>query len=208
MSFTGDLSADQVVQALNNELNGNPADGQFTARRQVSIDHKFGGNPQDPVNWESRISQNPDLLRINKFVSWNNNCKSIGQSKNNEEYKAALINTPMLFLEAVKPLGQLFALYFKQETNSCQQKTYNILQDYHLIYLKMDAALEIWMIQQDYQVKLDMKDDQVQIIYHLNFMAPRLRDEYYYYPNPTRPQYTDLSQLPSDLSIFKIISTD
>ncbi|KAL4474491.1 hypothetical protein ABPG72_016169, partial [Tetrahymena utriculariae] len=71
-SFTGGLSADQVVQALHNELHGNPADGYFAARRQLSIDHKFGGNPEDVANWESTISQNPALLKINRFISWDN----------------------------------------------------------------------------------------------------------------------------------------
>ncbi|KAL4511149.1 hypothetical protein ABPG73_008227 [Tetrahymena malaccensis] len=71
-SFTGGLSADQVVQALLNELQGNPADGYFVARRLVSIDHKFGGNPEDVANWESTISQNPALLKINRFISWDN----------------------------------------------------------------------------------------------------------------------------------------
>ncbi|KAL4511143.1 hypothetical protein ABPG73_008221 [Tetrahymena malaccensis] len=71
-SFTGGLSADQVVQALNDELHGNPGDGYFAARRQVSIDHKFGGNPEDVANWESTISQNPALLKINRFISWDN----------------------------------------------------------------------------------------------------------------------------------------
>ncbi|KAL4511132.1 hypothetical protein ABPG73_008210 [Tetrahymena malaccensis] len=71
-SFTGGLSADQVVQALHNELHGNPTDGYFAARRQVSLDHKFGGNPEDVANWESTISQNPALLKINRFISWDN----------------------------------------------------------------------------------------------------------------------------------------
>ncbi|KAL4474480.1 hypothetical protein ABPG72_016158 [Tetrahymena utriculariae] len=71
-SFTGGLSADQVAQALLNELQGNPADGYFAARRQVSIDHKFGGNPEDVANWESTISSNPALLKINRFMSWDN----------------------------------------------------------------------------------------------------------------------------------------
>ncbi|KAL4511157.1 hypothetical protein ABPG73_008235 [Tetrahymena malaccensis] len=71
-SFTGGLSADQVIQALHNELHGNPSDGYFAARRQVSIDHKFGGNPEDVANWESTISQNPALLKINRFISWDN----------------------------------------------------------------------------------------------------------------------------------------
>ncbi|KAL4511131.1 hypothetical protein ABPG73_008209 [Tetrahymena malaccensis] len=71
-SFTGGLSADQIVQALHNELHGNPSDGYFSARRQVSIDHKFGGNPEDVDNWESTISQNPALLKINRFISWDN----------------------------------------------------------------------------------------------------------------------------------------
>ncbi|KAL4511136.1 hypothetical protein ABPG73_008214 [Tetrahymena malaccensis] len=71
-SFTGGLSADQVAQSLLNELHGNPSDGYFAARRQVSIDHKFGGNPEDVTNWESTISQNPALLKINRFISWDN----------------------------------------------------------------------------------------------------------------------------------------
>ncbi|KAL4511135.1 hypothetical protein ABPG73_008213 [Tetrahymena malaccensis] len=71
-SFTGGLSAEQIVQALHNELHGNPADGFFAARRQVSIDHKFGGNPEDVANWENTISQNPALLKINRFISWDN----------------------------------------------------------------------------------------------------------------------------------------
>ncbi|KAL4511146.1 hypothetical protein ABPG73_008224 [Tetrahymena malaccensis] len=69
-SFTGGLSADQVAQALRNELHGEPAEGYFVARRQVSLDHKFGGNPENVQNWESTISQNPALLKINSFISW------------------------------------------------------------------------------------------------------------------------------------------
>ncbi|KAL4511147.1 hypothetical protein ABPG73_008225 [Tetrahymena malaccensis] len=71
-SFTGGLSAEQVLLALQNELHGNPGDEYFAARRRVSIDHRFGGNPEDPVNWESTISQNPALLKINRFISWDN----------------------------------------------------------------------------------------------------------------------------------------
>ncbi|KAL4511127.1 hypothetical protein ABPG73_008205 [Tetrahymena malaccensis] len=71
-SFTGGLTPEQVVQALHNELQGNQAEGYFVARRLVSIDHKFGGNPEDVANWESTISQNPALLKINRFVSWDN----------------------------------------------------------------------------------------------------------------------------------------
>ncbi|KAL4511145.1 hypothetical protein ABPG73_008223 [Tetrahymena malaccensis] len=71
-SFSGGLSTDQVLLALQNELHGNPSDEYFAARRQVSIDHKFGGNPEDPANWESTISLNPALLKINRFISWDN----------------------------------------------------------------------------------------------------------------------------------------
>ncbi|KAL4511142.1 hypothetical protein ABPG73_008220 [Tetrahymena malaccensis] len=71
-SFTGGLSADQLYQALHNELHGQPGDGYFVGRRQVSLDHRFGGNPEDVANWESTISQNPALLRINRFISWDN----------------------------------------------------------------------------------------------------------------------------------------
>ncbi|EAR96755.4 MAC/perforin domain protein (macronuclear) [Tetrahymena thermophila SB210] len=69
-SFNGGLSPQQVEQALNNELNGNPADGYFAARRKIAVDHRFGGNPENESNWENTISQNPALLKINKFVSW------------------------------------------------------------------------------------------------------------------------------------------
>ncbi|EAR96748.2 MAC/perforin domain protein (macronuclear) [Tetrahymena thermophila SB210] len=69
-SFNGGLSPQQVEQALNNELNGNPADGYFAARRKIAVDHRFGGNPENQSNWENTISQNPALLKINKFVSW------------------------------------------------------------------------------------------------------------------------------------------
>ncbi|KAL4511148.1 hypothetical protein ABPG73_008226 [Tetrahymena malaccensis] len=71
-SFTGGISAEQVQQALQNELYGNPGDSYFAARRQVTIDHRFGGNPEDLANWESTISQNPALLKINRFISWDN----------------------------------------------------------------------------------------------------------------------------------------
>ncbi|EAR96752.1 MAC/perforin domain protein (macronuclear) [Tetrahymena thermophila SB210] len=69
-SFNGGLSPQQVEQALNNELNGNQADGYFAARRKIVVDHRFGGNPENVSNWENTISQNPALLKINKFVSW------------------------------------------------------------------------------------------------------------------------------------------
>ncbi|KAL4511137.1 hypothetical protein ABPG73_008215 [Tetrahymena malaccensis] len=71
-TLSGGLTADQLVEALRNELFGNQADGYFVARRQVSIDHRFGGNPEDFANWESTISQNPALLKINRFISWDN----------------------------------------------------------------------------------------------------------------------------------------
>ncbi|KAL4462157.1 hypothetical protein ABPG73_018902 [Tetrahymena malaccensis] len=70
--FTGGYSAEQVNEALRNELQGNQAEGFFTARRQVTLDHKFGGNPEDVANWEQTISQNPALLKINRFLSWDN----------------------------------------------------------------------------------------------------------------------------------------
>ncbi|KAL4474481.1 hypothetical protein ABPG72_016159 [Tetrahymena utriculariae] len=68
-SFSGGLSADQVLLALQNELHGNPSDEYFASRRQVSIDHRFGGNPEDSANWQSTISLNPALLKINRFIS-------------------------------------------------------------------------------------------------------------------------------------------
>ncbi|KAL4499398.1 hypothetical protein ABPG73_008948 [Tetrahymena malaccensis] len=73
-SFNGDggLSAEQLEQALKNELHGKRADDYFVARRKVSIDQKFGGNPEDIYNWENTVSLNPALLKINRFVSWEN----------------------------------------------------------------------------------------------------------------------------------------
>ncbi|KAL4474492.1 hypothetical protein ABPG72_016170 [Tetrahymena utriculariae] len=68
--FTGGLSVDQVTQALNIELYGKPNSGYFAARRKVSLDHRFYGNPENGAYWESTISQNPALLKINKFISW------------------------------------------------------------------------------------------------------------------------------------------
>ncbi|EAR82452.2 MAC/perforin domain protein (macronuclear) [Tetrahymena thermophila SB210] len=69
-SFNGGISREQVEQALNNELNGKPGDNYFVLRRKIDVDHKFGGNPENESNWENTISQNPALLKINKFVSW------------------------------------------------------------------------------------------------------------------------------------------
>ncbi|EAR99223.1 MAC/perforin domain protein (macronuclear) [Tetrahymena thermophila SB210] len=73
-SFNGNggLSPDQLAQALNNELHGNKADDYFVARRKVSIDQRLGGNPEDVQNWENTVSLNPALLKINRFVSWDN----------------------------------------------------------------------------------------------------------------------------------------
>ncbi|EAS00100.2 MAC/perforin domain protein (macronuclear) [Tetrahymena thermophila SB210] len=68
--FSGGASDGQVIQALRNELYGNEAEGFFTARRQVTLDHKFGGNPEESANWEQTISKNPALLKINRFLSW------------------------------------------------------------------------------------------------------------------------------------------
>ncbi|EAS06589.2 MAC/perforin domain protein (macronuclear) [Tetrahymena thermophila SB210] len=68
--FSGGISTEQVIQALRHELHGNQAEGFFTARRQVTLDHKFGGNPEDGANWEQTISKNPALLKINRFLSW------------------------------------------------------------------------------------------------------------------------------------------
>ncbi|KAL4461800.1 hypothetical protein ABPG72_019050, partial [Tetrahymena utriculariae] len=47
-------------------------EGFSTARRQVNLDHKFGGNPEDGANWEQTISKKPALLKINIFLSWEN----------------------------------------------------------------------------------------------------------------------------------------
>ncbi|KAL4496354.1 hypothetical protein ABPG73_007804 [Tetrahymena malaccensis] len=69
-SFTGGLQPDQIRQALENELTGNQADGFFVSRRKVSVDHKFGGDPQNQSNWEKTISENPAILKINKFIPW------------------------------------------------------------------------------------------------------------------------------------------
>ncbi|KAL4511154.1 hypothetical protein ABPG73_008232 [Tetrahymena malaccensis] len=94
-SFTGGLSAEQVQQALQNELFGNPGDQYFAARRQVSIDHRFGGNPEDPANWESTISQNPALLKINRFISWDN-------MSGNPQVRANLLQAINNRIEAMK----------------------------------------------------------------------------------------------------------
>ncbi|KAL4511151.1 hypothetical protein ABPG73_008229 [Tetrahymena malaccensis] len=94
-SFTGGISAEQVLQALQNELYGNPGDSYFAARRQVSIDHRFGGNPEDLTNWESTISQNPALLKINRFISWDN-------MSGNPQVRANLLQAINNRIEAMK----------------------------------------------------------------------------------------------------------
>ncbi|KAL4474483.1 hypothetical protein ABPG72_016161 [Tetrahymena utriculariae] len=107
-SFTGGLSADQVVQALRNELQGKQGDEYFAARRQVSIDHRFGGNPENTSNWENTISQNPALLRINKFISWDN-------MTTNPQIKANLQKAINNRIETMKQKQQSYQAQIKEQ---------------------------------------------------------------------------------------------
>ncbi|KAL4511161.1 hypothetical protein ABPG73_008239 [Tetrahymena malaccensis] len=139
-SFTGGLSVDQVVQALHNELQGNPTDGYFVARRQVSIDHKFGGNPENVENWESTISQNPALLKINRFISWDNMTA-------NPQIKANLQQIINTRIETMRQRQESYQAQIREErrVQSCAPKpAYAISGCGKITYgIKVDQTFEI-----------------------------------------------------------------
>ncbi|KAL4511159.1 hypothetical protein ABPG73_008237 [Tetrahymena malaccensis] len=157
-SFTGGLSADQVVQALHNELNGNPADGYFAARRQVSIDHKFGGNPEDVANWESTISQNPALLKINRFISWDNMTA-------NPSVKANLQQAINNRVEAMKQRQESYQAQIREErrVQSCAPRpAYAVSGCGRASSLKIDQRFEIrnqFMLQEASQCPVGLPFD-------------------------------------------------
>lgn len=68
--FTGGFTDQQLEDAMKGELTGKQGDAYYVARRKISLDHKFGGNPEDIPNWQSTISKNPALLKINRLVPW------------------------------------------------------------------------------------------------------------------------------------------
>ncbi|KAL4474478.1 hypothetical protein ABPG72_016156 [Tetrahymena utriculariae] len=139
-SFTGGLSVDQVVEALHNELQGNPTDGYFVARRQVSIDHKFGGNPEHVENWESTISQNPALLKINRFISWDNMTA-------NPQIKANLQQIINTRIETMKQRQESYQAQIREErrVQSCAPRAaYAISGCGKITYgIKVDQTFEI-----------------------------------------------------------------
>jgi len=70
---TGGLSPEQLRQYLKMDLEKTPPmDSYYTERRQMSIDHKIGGNPEltDQEGWKRSIAKDPALIKIYSHVDW------------------------------------------------------------------------------------------------------------------------------------------
>ncbi|KAL4474479.1 hypothetical protein ABPG72_016157 [Tetrahymena utriculariae] len=212
-SFTGGLSADQVVQALHNELKGNPADGYFAARRQVSIDHKFGGNPEDVANWEiinnrveamkQRQESYQAQIREERRVK---NCaprpayavSGCGKASSlNIKQKFEIRNQFMLQEASQCPVG----LPFDISKNRCSSGNMD----------KVEGMLK--------EVRYERDDKGNFRTVLLNPLSRINKGEPEYYGNwvdrgcslaqgNRDPQYNDFNQIPPDYSKFKMICTD
>ena len=68
--FTGGMNDQQLTEAMQGELTGKQGDTYYVARRRISLDHRFGGSPENVADWPSTISRNPALLKINRLVPW------------------------------------------------------------------------------------------------------------------------------------------
>ena len=68
--FTGGLDDKQIQEALIGELNGSPGDAFYLSRRQISLERRIGGDPENLTNWTLTIPLNPAILEVNQHVSW------------------------------------------------------------------------------------------------------------------------------------------
>ena len=71
--LTGGLTQEQLLEYLTMDLAGTPpVDSFYSARRQMNIDHRIGGNPEltDQTSWLNTLSKNPALLKIYSHVIW------------------------------------------------------------------------------------------------------------------------------------------
>eukprot|EP00927_Polykrikos_kofoidii_P033917 TRINITY_DN28755_c0_g1_i1.p1 TRINITY_DN28755_c0_g1~~TRINITY_DN28755_c0_g1_i1.p1 ORF type:complete len:1451 (-),score=180.91 TRINITY_DN28755_c0_g1_i1:162-4514(-) len=67
------LTDAQLKQYLAMDLAKAPTtDPFYTVRRQMSIDHRIGGNPEltDDTAWNASLSRNPALLKIYSYTEW------------------------------------------------------------------------------------------------------------------------------------------
>ena len=75
------LTQEQLLQYLTMDLAGTPpVDSFYSARRQMNIDHRIGGNPElsDQTAWLNTLSKNPALLKIYSHVIWADVAKKTG----------------------------------------------------------------------------------------------------------------------------------
>uniref|UniRef100_A0A0G4FGM9 MACPF domain-containing protein n=1 Tax=Chromera velia CCMP2878 TaxID=1169474 RepID=A0A0G4FGM9_9ALVE len=71
--LSGGLTPLQMEQFLAAELTKTPvSDAYYTARRQISVDHRLGGNPEvvDASEWRKTVGANPALLRVFSHTEW------------------------------------------------------------------------------------------------------------------------------------------
>jgi len=71
--LTGGLSEKDIEDYLKMDLaKAPPQDSFYLSRRQMSIDHRVGGNPEisDQQAWLDSLAQNPALIKIYSHVSW------------------------------------------------------------------------------------------------------------------------------------------
>jgi hypothetical protein len=71
--LTGGLTDEQLQQYLAMDLaQAPPQDSFYSARRQMNIDHRIGGNPElsDQATWVATLAKNPALIKIYSHVIW------------------------------------------------------------------------------------------------------------------------------------------
>ena len=79
--LTGGLTQEQLVEYLTMDLAGAPpVDSFYSARRQMNIDHRIGGNPElsDQTAWLNTLSKNPALLKIYSHIIWSEVARKAG----------------------------------------------------------------------------------------------------------------------------------
>merc|ERR1719312_633219 len=71
--LTGGLTPEKLEEYLKLDMKkAPPQDSFYLDRRQMSIDHRIGGNPEigDLTGWQKSLGKNPALIKIYSHVKW------------------------------------------------------------------------------------------------------------------------------------------
>ena len=79
--LTGGLTPEKLEEYLKLDMKkAPPQDSFYLDRRQMSIDHRIGGNPEigDLTGWQKSLAKNPALIKIYSHVKWSDVASKTG----------------------------------------------------------------------------------------------------------------------------------